>query len=75
MLGFGPIFWSSENQETLALSSTNAEYRGVVNAVIQAVWLHGILAEFEIHTSPSMDIYCDNQITIKISRILSRRNI
>ena len=37
-----------------------------MNAVIQEVWLHGILTEFGVHTSPSVDIYCDNQSTIKI---------
>ena len=54
-------------QESLALSSAKAEYMGVVNAIIHEVWLHGILAEFDIRTSPSVDIYCDNQSTIKIS--------
>ena len=38
-----------------------------MNASIQAVWLHGILIESGVHTSPSVDIYCDNQSTIKIS--------
>ena len=67
MIGSVPICWSSKKQETLALSSVEAEYWGAVNAVIQAVWLHGILTEFEIHTSPSVKIYCDNHSTIKIS--------
>ena len=53
--------------EALALSSAEVEYRGDVNVVVQEVWLHGILIEFRIHTSPRVDIYCDNQSTIKIS--------
>ena len=32
--------------------------------------MHGILTEFGIRTSPSVDIYCDNQSTIKISNDL-----
>ena len=32
MLSEGPISWSSSNQSAIALSSTEAEYRGVVNA-------------------------------------------
>ena len=67
MLGFGPICWSSKKQVALALSSAEAEYMGVVNAAIQVVWIHGILTDFEIRTSPLVDIYCDNQSTIKIS--------
>ena len=38
-----------------------------MNATIQAICLHGILAEFGIHTSPSIDLLCDNQSAIKIS--------
>ena len=38
-----------------------------MNEIIQVVWLHGMLTEFEIRTSPSMEIYCDNQSIIKIS--------
>ena len=29
--------------------------------------MHGILIEFEIQTLPIVDLYCDNQSTIKIS--------
>ena len=67
ILGSGPIRWSSKKQATLALSSTEAKYRGDVNAVIQEIWLHGILTEFEIRTSPSVDIYWEKKSTIKIS--------
>ena len=38
-----------------------------MNASIQEVWLHGILIEFRVHTSPLVNIYFDNQSIIKIS--------
>ena len=38
-----------------------------MNVAIQEVWQHGILTEFGIHTSSSVDIYCDNHSTINIS--------
>ena len=38
-----------------------------MNVAIQAVWLHGILIEFGIQTSPTIDLYCDNRSTINIS--------
>ena len=66
MLGSGPIYWSSKKQVALALSSAEAKYRGFVNATIQEFWLHAILREFSIHTSPSIDISYDNQSEIKI---------
>ena len=39
MFGGGPIFCSRKNKAAIALSSAEAEYRGAVNACIQAVWL------------------------------------
>ena len=66
-IGSGKICWFDKKQATLTLSSAEAEYRGALNATIQAVWLHGILTEFWIQTSPTINIYCDNKSTIKVS--------
>ena len=67
MYGGGPIFWSSKNQAVISLYSTEEEYRGAINACIQAVWLQGILFEFDIGSTWSTVIFCDNQSAIKIS--------
>ena len=45
MLVEGPISWSRKKQSAIALSSTEAEYRGVVNATTQCLWLQGLLGE------------------------------
>ena len=63
----GPISFSSKKQSAIALSSTEVEYRGVVNAATQCLWLHGILEKFGMETETSTFIYCDNQSTIRIS--------
>ena len=65
MFGGGPICWSDKKQAAIALSSAEAEYRGAVNACIQAVWLQGILSEFDLGSTLSTVIFCDNQIIIK----------
>ena len=39
MLGDRTIIWSSKKHRAIALSSTKAEYRGVVNATTQCLWL------------------------------------
>ena len=50
MLVEGPISWSRKKQSAIALSSTKVEYRGVVNAATQCLWLHGILGECDFES-------------------------
>eukprot|EP00253_Pinus_taeda_P031177 PITA_31177 len=47
-LGSRPIYWLSKKQATIALSSAEAEYRGVVNITIQALWLQHFLTELGV---------------------------
>eukprot|EP00253_Pinus_taeda_P011054 PITA_11054 len=67
-LGSSPIFWSSKKQAAIALSSTEAEYRGAVNATIQAIWLQHFLSELGISVHHPTVIWCDNQSTLKFCR-------
>ena len=60
ILAEGPISWSIEKQSAIALSSTEAEYRGVVNVATQCLWLQGILGECGFKSEFSTIIYCDN---------------
>ena len=64
MFGGGPICCSSKRHSSIALSSAEAEYRGVVNACIQAIWLQGILSEFDLGSTLSTVLFCDNQSAI-----------
>ena len=64
MLVEGPISWLSKKQSAIALSSTEAEYRGVVNAATQCLRLQGLLCECGFESEYSTTIYCDNQSTI-----------
>ena len=73
MLAEGPISWSSKKQSAIAFSSTEAEFRGVVNATTQCLWLQGILGECGFEIEFSTVIYCDNQSTIRISTDLVQR--
>jgi hypothetical protein len=64
----GVVSWSSKKQPTVALSSTEAEYRGVTIAACEVVWLQKLLSDL----GQSVDvlvIYCDN-----ISSILLANN-
>ena len=65
MLTKGPIIWSSNKHSSISLSYTEAEYRGVVNAATQCLWLQGILGECGFESDFSIVIYCDNQAPFK----------
>ena len=64
MLVEGPISWSSKKRSAIALSSTEAEYKGVVNVPTQCLWLQGLLGECGFESEYSTTIYYDNQSTI-----------
>ena len=66
ILAEGPIIWSSKNQSAIALSSIEAQYRGVVTATTQCLWFQGILGECGFESEFSTIIYCDSQRTIQI---------
>lgn len=68
-----PFFWSSKKQSTIALSTTEAEYRGAANAATQVVWLQGLISEFGIQYPLPTIIFCDNQGSIQISIDLFQR--
>ena len=59
MLAEGPISWSSKKHSAIALSSTEAEYRGVVNVATQCLWLQGLLGECGFEPEDSTTIYYD----------------
>eukprot|EP00253_Pinus_taeda_P010620 PITA_10620 len=67
-LGSSPICWSSKKQAAIALSSVEAEYRGVVNITIQALWLQHFLTELGIQFCQPIVIWCANQSTLKFCR-------
>jgi hypothetical protein len=67
--GSGAISWSSKKQPTIALSSTEAEYRGVAIAACEVVWLQKLLSDLGHSMDVLVVIYCDN-----ISSILLANN-
>jgi hypothetical protein len=67
-LGSEPICWSSKKKASISLSLAEAEYRGVVNIAIQAMWLQHFLTELGIQFHWPIIIWCDNQSTLKFCR-------
>ena len=62
------IAWSSKKQPTVALSSTEAEYRGAAIATCEAIWLKRLLKDLQEEVSNLTTIYCDNLNSIKLAK-------
>jgi len=58
--GSGVVSWSSKKQLTVALSSTEAKYRGVAIVACEAVWLQKLLLDLGQSVDAPFVIYCDN---------------
>ena len=56
-LGSAAITWSSKKQPTVALSSTEAEYRGAVVNTCEAIWLKRLLKDLKEEVSDPTTIY------------------
>jgi hypothetical protein len=61
------VSWFSRKQNSVALSSAEAEYMAVSQASCEALWLLKMLVGlFGVQLRPTV-IYCDNQSCIKLS--------
>ena len=59
-LGGSPMSWRTKKQATVSRSSTETEYRAMVVATSELVWVHTFLASLGVfHTRP-MKLFCDS---------------
>ncbi|PKI70095.1 hypothetical protein CRG98_009558 [Punica granatum] len=58
----GAVSWKSSKQETVADSTTDAEYIAASNAAKEAVWIKKFVTELAVVPSIAdlVDLYCDN---------------
>ena len=62
--GSSTVSWSSKKQPTVALSSTEAEYRGATMAACEIAWLCKLLQDLGHDVSRAITLYCDNMRSI-----------
>ena len=60
--------WSSKKQLTVALSSTEAEYRGAAVVTCEAICLERLLKDLQEVVSDLTTIYCDNLSSIQLTK-------
>jgi len=68
--GSGAVSWSSKKQPIVALSNTEAKYRGAAIVACEVVWLQKLLSNLGQSMDAHVVIYCDN-----ISSILLANNL
>jgi hypothetical protein len=65
MLNGGSISWSSRLQQTVAASTTEAEYMAAAYATKEALWLQSLMRDFNVETR-TVVIKSDNQAAISL---------
>lgn len=63
----GAVSWCSKKEPTVALSSTEAEYRAATMAAQECCWLLQLVREVGISVDYPVDVFCDNQSAIRLA--------
>ena len=69
-LGSGAISWCSKRQPTVALSSTEAEYRSTAMAAQESTWLKQLMEDLHQPIEYQVRIFCDNLSSIRLAENL-----
>ena len=70
-LGGNLVTWRSKKQKVVALSSAEAEYRGIKSGLTEILWLRRLLTEIGFPPTQKSQLFCDNKAAISISKIQS----
>ena len=66
-VGNGPVAWASKTQRTVALSSCEAEYMALTEALKECLWVHHLLTELNVRHTLPITIHVDNQAAIALA--------
>ncbi|KAJ3570235.1 hypothetical protein NP233_g4536 [Leucocoprinus birnbaumii] len=67
-VGGGPVLWSTKHQETVATSTTEAEYMAVSCVVQQAMWLLSFFDQASLPQSQPVTLFIDNNGAIDMTK-------
>ena len=64
----GNLFtWRSNKQKVVALSSAEAEFRGIKSGLTEILWLRKLMTELNLNSQKSCKLFCDNKAAIRKS--------
>lgn len=67
LLGNSPISWKTKKQNTLSVSSAEAEYHSMAYALRELKWLKQLLRAFGVSHPQPMKFFCDSKSAIYIA--------
>lgn len=67
-VGGNLVTWRSKKQKVVALSSAEAEFRGMTKGLCELLWIRRLLSEIGFTPKSRMNLYCDNKAAIAISQ-------
>ena len=67
LVGGNLVSWRSKKQKVVALSSAEAEFRGIARGLTEVLWVRKLLSEIGFPTQEASKIMCDNKAIIQIS--------
>ena len=68
MLNGGAVSWSLKRQDTISLSTTEAEYIALTHAAKEAIWLRNLISELFGPITTPIAILADNQSAIALAK-------
>ncbi|XP_042023168.1 secreted RxLR effector protein 161-like [Salvia splendens] len=66
-VGGNLVTWRSKKQKVVALSSAEAEFRGIKSGLTEILWLRNLMTELDLRPALPCRLFCDNKATISIS--------
>ena len=67
-LGSKCVAWHSRKQNSVTLSTTEAEYVAATHATTQMLWMRQQLADLKVEVELPLQLGCDNQSAINLTR-------
>ncbi|KAJ0615698.1 putative RNA-directed DNA polymerase [Helianthus annuus] len=67
LVGGNLVTWRSKKQKVVALSSAEAEFRGIARGLAEILWIKKLLTELGFPPKGTSRMMCDNEAAIQIS--------
>uniref|UniRef100_A0A803M0S9 Reverse transcriptase Ty1/copia-type domain-containing protein n=1 Tax=Chenopodium quinoa TaxID=63459 RepID=A0A803M0S9_CHEQI len=68
LVGGNLVTWRTKKQKVVALSSVEAEFRGIAKGITEILWIRILMNELGFSQKTTCKLFCDNKAAISISK-------